>query len=565
MAKNCDVCKKKMGIFEKKFSLNPFEILCNDCYRNEENKILENVRKRDAENLAKEQKEEQKRKEEEQKRKEEESFRILQEKLIYKREFLNGFSNLSNIYVSLNIRIDIMDDKIIKSNIGNQFDLFEFLTYEMYKDIGNSEASSKVSEIIFNEKFLRKISNSILKPTMTNNNNYTINTFDMLIKYISLFKNLESNICSNILNALISGDYNTKVIDDIILDAVDRSGDNGAASFNSIVFFAGSILYSSIFIRAIILSRSVNKFINNIELFKMYKNLRCDTNCTLDEISSKMFPIYNEYYSNIFQDKFDESTFNSLINIVDSYDVYIFPEESLHNTLYDNEIRENIQETGSLNLKKLLETIDNKLFFDAFKFEYTKPTNDVAYIALYKYIIKKTAEDIPIELFFQVITDKFDYINLLKSKEKKIELQIEKERLLRGDLFTEKAEEIDKLNFDNISNGYEFEHYLKNVFCKLGYESMVTKASNDQGADLIIEKQGIRTVVQAKYYTNPVGNKAIQEVVSAIAFYKANKGMVVTNSTYTKSAIELAEANNIELIDGGHLSNMRNEIIRKIG
>jgi len=47
--------------------------------------------------------------------------------------------------------------------------------------------------------------------------------------------------------------------------------------------------------------------------------------------------------------------------------------------------------------------------------------------------------------------------------------------------------------------------------------------------------------MQAKYYTNPVGNKAIQEVVAAIPFYGANKGMVATNSPFTKSAIALAE------------------------
>lgn len=32
--------------------------------------------------------------------------------------------------------------------------------------------------------------------------------------------------------------------------------------------------------------------------------------------------------------------------------------------------------------------------------------------------------------------------------------------------------------------------------------------------------------------------------------YKANKGIVVTNSTFTTSAVELANANNIELVDG---------------
>lgn len=81
------------------------------------------------------------------------------------------------------------------------------------------------------------------------------------------------------------------------------------------------------------------------------------------------------------------------------------------------------------------------------------------------------------------------------------------------------------------------------------------------GADVIAYKDNIKYVIQAKFYNNPVGNKAVQEVVASIGMYKANKGIVVTNSTFTTSAIELAQANNIELVDGEKIEQYKKVII----
>jgi len=84
------------------------------------------------------------------------------------------------------------------------------------------------------------------------------------------------------------------------------------------------------------------------------------------------------------------------------------------------------------------------------------------------------------------------------------------------------------------------------------------------GADVIAYKDDIKYVIQVKFYNNPVGNKAVQEVVGAIGMYKADKGIVVTNSTFTSSAVELANANNIELVDGDKIEEYKRIIIDKI-
>ena len=97
--------------------------------------------------------------------------------------------------------------------------------------------------------------------------------------------------------------------------------------------------------------------------------------------------------------------------------------------------------------------------------------------------------------------------------------------------------------------GIEFEEYLKAHFGKKGYKVESTPASNDYGADLILIKGGIKTVVQVKRYRGKIGNSAIQEVVGAVGYYKADRCMVVTNSFFTSNGKKLAIANNVELWD----------------
>jgi restriction system protein len=107
-------------------------------------------------------------------------------------------------------------------------------------------------------------------------------------------------------------------------------------------------------------------------------------------------------------------------------------------------------------------------------------------------------------------------------------------------------------DFSNLS-GHEFEEYAQKLFGLLGYTVVRTQLTGDQGADLIISKDNIKTVVQLKKYSGSISNKAIQEVVAAKNYYKADKAMVITNSSFTTGAIALALANDVELWDGEKL------------
>lgn len=103
--------------------------------------------------------------------------------------------------------------------------------------------------------------------------------------------------------------------------------------------------------------------------------------------------------------------------------------------------------------------------------------------------------------------------------------------------------EIDRMD------GAAFEEKLWLVFRDLGYLVQSTPYRGDWGADLIVTKDGVRTVVQAKRYSKPVGLKAVQEAVTARAKYNCTHSLVVTNNFFTAQARELAFHNGTELWD----------------
>ena len=99
-------------------------------------------------------------------------------------------------------------------------------------------------------------------------------------------------------------------------------------------------------------------------------------------------------------------------------------------------------------------------------------------------------------------------------------------------------------------NPYAFEELIAALFRAMGFDAEPTKKSGDQGVDVIARKRMNIIAIQVKCYPNTVvGNSAIQEVVAGKCFYNATEAIVVTNSTFSKSAIQLADANNVLLWD----------------
>ena len=120
---------------------------------------------------------------------------------------------------------------------------------------------------------------------------------------------------------------------------------------------------------------------------------------------------------------------------------------------------------------------------------------------------------------------------------------------IKQKLKTKQQRKITKYTIDDIDlmTGVEFEEFIALLFKKMGYSSKITKQSGDQGIDVIAIKNNTRIGIQAKCYSNAVGNAAIQEAVAGKSFYNCDKTVVVTNNYFTTSAIELAQANDVIL------------------
>lgn len=101
---------------------------------------------------------------------------------------------------------------------------------------------------------------------------------------------------------------------------------------------------------------------------------------------------------------------------------------------------------------------------------------------------------------------------------------------------------------DSIS-GVEFENLLEVLFNSLGYVVLQTKASGDQGADLILKKNNVTYTIQAKRYSSSVGNSAVQEAIAGKHYYDTDIAMVVTTNFFTPHAVSLAEKSNVILWD----------------
>jgi restriction system protein len=105
----------------------------------------------------------------------------------------------------------------------------------------------------------------------------------------------------------------------------------------------------------------------------------------------------------------------------------------------------------------------------------------------------------------------------------------------------------------DLMDGTEFEIYLAEIFALLGYSVERMGGSGDQGVDLILTRGPHRIAVQAKCYSNPLGNGPVQEVFTGSRIHGCHRWAVVTNSTFTPGGREAAAKTGTILIEGSQL------------
>jgi restriction system protein len=71
---------------------------------------------------------------------------------------------------------------------------------------------------------------------------------------------------------------------------------------------------------------------------------------------------------------------------------------------------------------------------------------------------------------------------------------------------------------------------------------------------------GGKVVIQAKRYRNTVGVSAVRDLYGTMMNEGANKGILVTTSGYGPDAFDFAKDKPIELIDGGGLLYLLDQV-----
>lgn len=109
----------------------------------------------------------------------------------------------------------------------------------------------------------------------------------------------------------------------------------------------------------------------------------------------------------------------------------------------------------------------------------------------------------------------------------------------------------------------QFEFIVADVFKSLGYDTEVTKGSNDGGKDIILRKGKETKLVEVKRYNKTsIGRPYIQKLHSAIVDANAVGGYFVTLSHFNSNARQYAHGKNIELIDGSDLLGLMEKVTK---
>lgn len=104
----------------------------------------------------------------------------------------------------------------------------------------------------------------------------------------------------------------------------------------------------------------------------------------------------------------------------------------------------------------------------------------------------------------------------------------------------------------------DFELMIGEAFRRQGYSVEERGGSApDGGVDLVLRKDGQKTLVQCKHWkSQQVGVSIVRELLGVMTAQSASGGIVVTAGYYTAEARDFARDNRMRLIDGDELAGM---------
>lgn len=417
--------------------------------------------------------------------------------------------------------------------------------YKMIEDTKDFHTATDFEMLYTDEYFLKIIKKyfSNVADYIERHTNYSKNKAGYQ-NYIRILKEMGANINNYSLRKINVGYFNKRNPSDTFIEVdnvlIDRP----------INFIADSLLTYATITHIIFLEKKINALTNGDEFYKIIDDMIKEVD-DLEIVYENTLPIYKEFYE-------------SKLGFVDEYMFRVATMIINDKIRISNDIEKeviNYQDNNYSNIDNI-SSIDNiiKFWLESLAKDNVKVNNiDLYTIAKINDVIVQTNN----ELLLECLTNLKDWIKYYDSKVEYLRKENDKNRYLSGDFSKEKQAKAFKYSLINVETGEEFELYLQNLFRELNYKVKHCGKSGDQGGDLIVKKGNITYVIQAKYYTHKLDNTPIQEVVGAIRFYNANRGVVITNSTFTKKAIELANTNRIILINGDDLEKLTECIYEK--
>jgi len=95
----------------------------------------------------------------------------------------------------------------------------------------------------------------------------------------------------------------------------------------------------------------------------------------------------------------------------------------------------------------------------------------------------------------------------------------------------------------------EFEKYVGALFARRGFRVEDTRASADEGIDLIVRRGRRMAVVQCKRYQGSVGQPVVRDLYGVLLHTGADEAYLVTTGSVTRAAQHWAEGKPIHLVD----------------
>lgn len=113
--------------------------------------------------------------------------------------------------------------------------------------------------------------------------------------------------------------------------------------------------------------------------------------------------------------------------------------------------------------------------------------------------------------------------------------------------------------------GLHFEEVCLRLVREMGFDAQITEITGDGGIDIVaMSTKPIfagKYVIQCKAWKQSIGEPVVRDLYGVVHSERANKGILITTSTYTKSALAFARDKPLELIDGPQLRRLLEQYV----